>query len=341
LSKSEFIKANKNLDLQKWGLQDFSNISYFGQGPVELLLRDNVVVGLRVKGKLDAKTRRKINTLENLEYLDLGQVKGFVNTWAGDLAKLPKLKNLNLWSTSLTNTGMKMLAGSESLEVLDIRETKIKEEGYECLSSVSSLKALRMYASPNIDYSYLKYISRMSNLQMLEMRRPWNVLNNHFIPSDVIKITAGLSNLEELNLDYICKGKESGLDFLNNLPQLKTLSIEYFTFDQASIEIFSNTRELDFLNISNGFIHKVSEANRLFDYLRGIKKLNLQDLTITVIDEAPQEIKHINEVFFRKTDNIPTQKTSRELAERFFPVYKDSYTSVVHNYQKHFAWKNA
>jgi len=333
------IKTSADIEFSEYGLEAFSEIRGFKPHPIEVLLRSGKVVGLKVYGTLNKACQEKILSMVDIELLYLGQTKGITNKWIGSLSELPRLKKLCLWHTCLSNTGLKKLAESKSLEVLDIRQTKVKDEGFEYLSEITSLKALSAYLVPSIKYAALESLNNLSNLETLLLQRTWNAAVSNYIPKITInRMTDGMNNMEEFNIDFIGYGPVTGLEFIHNLPKLRSLSLSCFSFDESSVDEFSKEIPLDILDISGGFINPTSLANKLFSYLTSIKTLRMHDTRIYNEDEAPEIITHIPNVYYRKKDVIDSHRKQREMCERYFPEYEDSYTNSVYDYKKHFSW---
>lgn len=333
------IRSIHDIDLQNYGLEAFANFSGFKPDPVQFIFLKEKVVGLHVYGTLDKACRDKILSLEDIQILYLGQVKGITNNWIGHLCELPSLKKLCLWNTCLNNAGAAKLSSSKTIEILDIRQTKVTDEGFESLSDIQTLRGLHAYLSPSIHYSSIESLNRLGNLQALLLQRTWNAANSHYIPRSTInRMTDGLSKLEEINIDYVGWGNKTGLEFLHNLPSLRTLSIQCFGFDESSVEVLSKDIPLEFLDLSYGSIQQMSLANKLFSYLRSVKKLRIQDFSISNEDVKPKKVDNIPCVYFRKKDVIDAQRMQRDMCELVFPVYKDSYSNSVHTYKKYFSW---
>jgi len=306
-------------DYQYWGLQEF--VSKESPRPLGLYIRDRKLVGLEVRCKLDSAKRKTIAEMESLEILDLGQLTGFSNAWMADLAKLPHLKQLILWFTSLNDTGLKMLSQSKSIEELDIRSTKIKELGIESLGELKSLRALKLSIPSSINFACFKNLSQLSQLKMLDMKRYSNVSRYNYIEaSDIYKMTDGLTSLEYLNLDCIANGPETGFKFLVNLPNLKQLSLESFEFDDDSIDTLQTYQHLKYLNLTWASIRKLSQASRLFQNLK-VNDLIIEYLQIQSFDDKPKKINHIPNVYFNKEIVLESQSELREIYTQFFPDF--------------------
>lgn len=333
------LKSGADISLSDYGLEDFSKIPSYMSHPIEILMCADEIVGLKVYGTLDKACKDKILSMENIQLLYLGQARGITNKWIGCLAELPRLRKLCLWHTCFGNSGAKMLANSKSLEILDIRQTKIVDEGFEHLSRIESLKGLHAYLRPSINYSTLVCLKNLKKLEALLLQRTWNSATSHYIPKAMINcMTEGLTNLEELNIDYIGQGSETGLEFVNNLPKLRTLSIQNFSFDELSVDVFAKDIPLQFLDISQGYIGSMSLVNRLLSSLRSIDSLRMHDFTVYDEDVPPKIIRHVPNVYCRKKGRLYWQRDQRELCEKIFPKYVDSCSNSAHNYLKYFSW---
>lgn len=313
--------------LAQWGLSDFIDRERSGLelGPLGVYLRGEVVVGLQVCCTLDAATRKVISALDTLEILDLYSLKGFSNPWMGDLAKLPRLKRLDLRRTSLNDKGLEKLSASTSLEQLDIRNTKVNEDGFSALGRLTQLQCLRLTPPPALDFSCLEPMSRLTRLKILDISRSWNQCGSAAFPAASIgKMTSGMRQLETLYLDYSSEGRETGLDFLDHLPELKHLSIRYFTFDDASINALQNRPQLQSLDISSGFIQHISQANHLFHNLGSLQALYAGDFFITSIyspDAEPKPVSHIPKVYLAGKSSEQPEDDRQVLLRQYFPGF--------------------
>ena len=317
-----YLPPDNFTDYEFWGLQEF--VSKESPSPLGLYIRDRKLVGLKVNCKLDATKRKAIAEMENLELLDLGMLKGFSNPWMADLAKLPHLKLLILWYTSLNDAGIKKLSQSKSLEELDIRSTKVREAGIESLGELKSLRALKTSTPSSINFACFESLSQLSHLKMLDISRASNVYRSNYIDADSIhKMTEGLTALEYLNLDCIARGSETGFKFLKNLPNLKRLSLESFVFDDESIDTLQLFQQIEYLNLKWASIHTISQANRLFQNLK-VNHLNINYLLIQVFDEKPQLIKNIPNIYFQKRLVLESERKLREVCKQFSPNFIDS-----------------
>jgi len=311
-----------------WGLACFSDQQTFGRAPLGVYLRDNVVVGLEVSydTKLNAQARKQIAAIETLELLECRRLKGFSNGWLAQLARLPRLTQLGLPHTSLNDSGLEKLSASASLQKLDISGChKITEPGYAALGRLSQLKTLVLTAPKSFDFSQLRPLNQLKNLISLTIKRNEYVYSSDSVSTDdMLAISAGLTQLRYLNLDYVTDSY-TGLDFLNQLPALERLSLQNSSLDEGDICALIHGPELRELDISYSYVFGYSNLNRLLASLR-LEQLGCSGVTLYDADEEPLEHTHITTAVAKKSE---LYDRNNQLMQCFLPQLTLGYPSVT------------
>ena len=130
-----------------------------------------------------------------------------------DLAPLPNLRGINLYSTNVTDADMAWLAACPRLEVIDLSDTKVGDHGLALLAKLPRLRVLRI-SSPRVSDAGCRSISRMATLEELSLA------------SSNVRSEAGLHELSKLRnlklLELTVSASEAALDDLRRrLPDCK------------------------------------------------------------------------------------------------------------------------
>ena len=137
--------------------------------------------------------KRGLDPFVNLESLDMSY-STIGNNAMASLAGMHNLRRLYLRDTSVTDDGIKHIAGLTKLEELDLYGVRISDRGMAHLKDLKELRKLILLGAPITDES--------------------------------ISVIAGMTHLQELNL-YRSKVTNSGIARLTNLRELSTIDLRY------------------------------------------------------------------------------------------------------------------
>lgn len=148
------------------------------------------------------------------------------------LEGLPKLQELSLSQTAVTNDALKLVGNLSGLQSLDLMSTKITDEGLKHISHLQLLTTLDLTQTDITDRG-LSHLANLTRLKVLVLdagvrmakgkttRRPR-------ITDAGLKHLAQLRQLEELHL-YGSRVGDPGLAHLKNLTALKKLNLGHVT----------------------------------------------------------------------------------------------------------------
>lgn len=213
--------------------------------------------------------------MTSLVHLMLNQAVTFDDAAAANLAKLTGLRNLILYNTHLTDSGLTHLRGLKSLESLLVE----RDDGHFTDEGLANLATLK-------------------NLQSLS-------LGHGRFTDEGLAAIAGLTQLRGFSLSFSLAVTDDGLAHLARMTQMKNLSITGEAVTDAGLMRLAPMTELEQLDLSQsqvtgaGFA-KLGQLNRLRDVnlsnskftdagmaiLASFKSLEALDLTGTAVTDA-------------------------------------------------------
>lgn len=168
--------------------------------------------------------------------IDLGETR------AGDLTAQcllgnPRLQQLTIDQSDLSDSGLKLLAKVPTLETLNIAWTSVSDEGVVGLGSASGLRELNI-AGLRLANSTVTQLGSLSSLEKLDLR------NMEGDGSSVETLLKKLQNLRELFLGPILPPK--GFETIASLPLLEHVELSLLTSDVESWNALSKvTAKID------------------------------------------------------------------------------------------------
>ena len=84
------------------------------------------------------------------------------------IAKLPKLRSLDLSDTNVSSTGVAYLKGHAALRELNLKGTRVGNAGMEAISGNENLTSLNVWAT-RVDDSGMVYIGKLRHLRSLSV----------------------------------------------------------------------------------------------------------------------------------------------------------------------------
>ena len=161
-----------------------------------------------------------VKTLERLT----ADKRGVTDKGLESIARLPALKVLDLTLSGITNDGLAHLKSAPKLEDINLKRCDVTADGYKHLAEIKTLKRIRA-AQTNFDDKCLEAI-------------------------------AGMSQLEQLDLQDCNRVTESGLAALAKFPKLRNLRLWGPTITDNVLGHVKDAQELRALSLEQSAIGK-------------------------------------------------------------------------------------
>ena len=163
---------------------------------------------------------------------------------------------------------IKVLQNLEDLEAIEIENINSQED-YQSIKQISNIKNITLNY---IDFNSYSLLDLPTNISKLEL---------NYCTIDSLEGIKSFSNLEELNI-YGRQSSEKeiiGLNYINELPNLKKLTINYLEI--TNVDFLSNNNTIEMLNISNNSLTDISTIITMSKLNNiDISWNNIQDLSI-------------------------------------------------------------
>ena len=159
-----------------------------------------------------------------------------------NLKRLPKIRELILCESELSDKGLSLIKYCAQLQTLDISSTKISDEGLASLKNLPKLTEVMLSYDDITDHGLVN-LQECMQIEKLELQGT--------------KISdAGLQHLSKLtHLKKLGLGKNSitdaGLVHLDNLDQLECLSLDSTDITDSGFEFLKQLKNLKTLVLSN------------------------------------------------------------------------------------------
>ena len=227
------------------------------------------------------------------------------------IARLTGLKELHIWETNITDSGMRYITNLKSLEYLVL--PNISNAGLVYAAQLTSLKGL-YFKSNSVTNAGLAQLANLKSLEELELGGG--------------QLTeAGLVHLAKLpNLRYLLlwgRGfTEAGLVHIANVPSLKILNMQQYQVTDAGLEQLSRLPQLEVVSFSGPPL-----SDKGFAYLKRMRSLKI--LGAPLGDNA---LTHLKEMKSLEYLDLPGEKvTDKEMADLAeFPNLKHLKMSMPH-----------
>lgn len=210
------------------------------------------------------------------------------------LSKLPDLETLELRDTAITNRGLEYLVSAKKLKSLSISGTAVTNKGLASLGKID-LNTLNMW-DISATAGALQYLTGCKNISSLSLSR---------IDLNTIDLTAisKMTNLTYLQLYHIktlkdadlanlvphksltelyfehCPLTDGAAKYLNQMPQLKGLSVNNAKITDAFIPQISRLQNLEKLWLSGNSLRSFQSISKL----KNIKELHISS---TLLEDA-------------------------------------------------------
>ena len=100
------------------------------------------LAGIHASGQMTDALLARFSRLEHITALDLDSSKGVTDDGLSHLARLPRLRHLNLAGTAITDRGLEVLRRLPSLESIVLSGTRVTDEGMQNLAACEELQAV-------------------------------------------------------------------------------------------------------------------------------------------------------------------------------------------------------
>jgi len=218
------------------------------------------------------------------------------------LAALKDLESLQLIEMQLGEVGAKHLAGLAKLRTLKVERCLLPPEAMVHFAKLTELRELSLQGNDELTDESLKHLAGLTNLENLD-------LDATKISDDGLPHLAGLTNLVELHLNQT-KTTDAGLEFIGKLKKLEALYIGDTAITGKGLKYLAGCKELSSL-----VLNRLKDfSGEGFQHLAGCENLTLLGLSFTgVTDAGLADIKKLKQVTFL---NMPFYGS--EFAEPFW-----------------------
>jgi DNA-binding beta-propeller fold protein YncE len=202
------------------------------------------------------------------------------------LHDLPRLKQLQMGHSKVSNSGLRHLRNLHSVESLTLIQTNISDEGLVHLEGLPDLKSLNLHMSLITDAG-MRSLARLQKLEQLDLddaeisdaglAQLAGLINLKKLLLSRTNITdaglvhlSGLTNLEELALDHI-PISDAGLAHLRHLKGLKELDLEGTAVTDMGLTSLAAMARLETLNLR--YTNVTTQGLRQLKGLTGLRRL--------------------------------------------------------------------
>ena len=106
------------------------------------VMRERRLTGLDASGQMTDKLLDRFSRLEHVTALDLNGSKGVTDEGLSHLARLPRLRHLNLAGTGITDGGLEVVRRLPTLESIVLTGTRVTDAGMTNLAACENLQAV-------------------------------------------------------------------------------------------------------------------------------------------------------------------------------------------------------
>ena len=215
---------------------------------------------------------------------EMAQITHLTIPYLGETATdLKGIENcINLQEISISNcSNFGILATLQNLQIVTVYDINDINE-LNNLKSIPNIKSLSLYNS-EIDFRKYDITQLPTQIEKLE-------LSNVYI-NDISKLI-NFSNLQDLGLISINSDKITGLEVINQLPNLKTLSINGIN-SIKDIEFLRNNQTIENLNITYNGIRDITPISTM----KSLKSINIRGNNIqnlSVLENSPLITEYMN-----------------------------------------------
>jgi len=168
------------------------------------------------------------------------------------IRRVSHLRSLALDDSSVTDEGLKQLAGLHALKDLYLRNAKVTGRGLEHLRGLTGLRTLEL-GRTGVTNESLRHLAGLKALETLDVSQTK-------VTDEGLRHLAGLSKLQSLDLTAT-DISDKGLEFIQGLSELRTLYLSSAWRGRAitdrGVTLLQNLKNLRFLNLSGAQVTDV------------------------------------------------------------------------------------
>jgi internalin A len=191
---------------------------------------------------ITAKGLESLTALKSLERL-----KAPANFNDSGMLVVGKLKTLVALcideKNTVTNNGLKQIAGLKALRILQIISVSIKDEGLKVLSGLPSLNYLVLGGKFTNDAAL--YLKDVPSLRVLK-------IDPGQFDDSGMKNISGLTQLENIDAHWMEGITDEGIAYLKNMPNLKKLDIYHSKLTDKGLSYLQACTKIEYLNLPGG-----------------------------------------------------------------------------------------
>lgn len=202
------------------------------------------------------------------------------------LSDLPRMTQLQLGHSKVSNSGLRHLRGLDAVESLTLIQTNISDEGLVHLEGLQNLKSLTLHMSLVTDAG-MRSLARLKSLEQLDLEsvqlsdvglaqlgglvnlKKLLLSRTNITDAGLVHLN-GLTNLEELALDHI-PISDAGLAHVRQLKNLKELDLEGTAVTDSGLTSLAGMPRLETLNLRNTNV--TTQGLRQLKGLTGLRRL--------------------------------------------------------------------
>ncbi|MFN2566404.1 MAG: hypothetical protein ABR499_15520 [Gemmatimonadaceae bacterium] len=286
------------------------------------VMRERRLPGLHASGQMTDALLERVSRLDHITVLDLEGSKGLTDDGLRHLARLPRLRHLNLMGCGVTDRGLDVLRRLPALESIVLAWTRVTDAGVAHLAACGNLRTVDLSGTPTGDGAIRALAGKrelhdfrsgdgvtdagLALLHELPVFKSWQggepsmallgfdarpnylMLRGPFTDNGLAKLV-GLDGLFALNVD---SGRlaitGAGLAPLANLPNLGWLAFDAKDESMPYIAALPRLRFLMCQDTSagdDGFV--ALSRSRTIEYIWGRRCYNLQRRGFTALADMP------------------------------------------------------
>lgn len=249
---------------------------------------------VRIKHKKSGNDR--LSNLSDTTVKGLFALSGVDNVDTSDASLEKELKidsnrtNMNLSGAQITDKGLDAIL-KLPLRSIDLCSTEITDLGIKKISTIKSLRTVRLAGCRKISGRCLSDLAQLPLLETL-----W--IGNTVMNDDDLKLLSNCKSLQCISISYNRRMNGSGVQYLAKLPLLNSLWAAGIDFNLDGIKAVSSLKQLRELIICGNS----NIDDRALKYLNQLDHLEILDLSRTQISD--KGLRHLSGMINLKTLRI-------------------------------------
>ena len=180
--------------------------------------------------------RHLSETLERVSIASSKNAHAFLNE-----IRHTRVRQLSLYRSNVTDDDLKLIAGMESLEELDLQRTPATDACLATLRSLPNLRTLQLGGyGTNIADAGMKHLPGMQRLEELDLSRT-------NITDAAMEFVGGITKLRKLSLREVPVNE--GLQHLRQLESLESLDLSYAAVNDETLQVLTKLTALKSLDL--------------------------------------------------------------------------------------------